>query len=731
MPQRRNWENRGFSSTHVKVCHSLTDIIFMNSWKLKSKITLGLLAMVVLVMVVSTVMVTLVLNRQFRDASNRNLTKSINIVRQELLGMQAKLQADARQMATINTMGSKVKLLTKYKRMAGNDMTENVHREIGVDLYHIGSAGRLWQAAVYDNEGDVVAFAIFGEAGSHLVAFSQDRATGTYKKGEIAPDQAIEKLTYTETKDLGNLPLNLKFKTPAPDQERVRFDSIGGRICLISFAPVMGDQINSETGNIEKKQFGFAMAVRSLDTPFIERMARLTEMQVNIFSQGRLNVGTLPEYGQLIEPQSKAVTNNGLADQAVLHNDIALASGAFFQGGLPLFSGIEQIAMLTVLESKQTVRAYTFQMIRLLCLVSLACLILVWPVTAFFTKKLIGPMLLVVARLRDIAQGEGDLTSRLNIKTQDEVGELAHWFNAFIEKLQIMMRDIAGKAQTIDASVGEFCALSDQMSGGSGRISTNMNNVADSAQAMSAAISTVAGAMAKTAANVHMVADAVEGMTTTIHAIAQNSETARQITIDAVSKVSHSAERLGHLGGAAQDISKVTELITNISEQTNLLALNATIEAARAGEAGKGFAVVANEIKELAKQTAGATLDIKEKIEGIQGVSKEALADSDDILKIIHQVNEVVASIAAAVEEQSATTKDIAGNLVRTAGGIETINQDTANSNTSAHKISQEITDINAAADGMSNQAAAVSSRAQQMIQLADELKAMVGRFKI
>ena len=123
---------------------------------------------------------------------------------------------------------------------------------------------------------------------------------------------------------------------------------------------------------------------------------------------------------------------------------------------------------------------------------------------------------------------------------------------------------------------------------------------------------------------------------------------------------------LQQLGSAAQEIGQVTETITNISSQTNLLALNATIEAARAaGAAGKGFAVVANEIKELARQTAGATEDIKAKISGVQSSTGGAISDIGRIVNVIQEVGGLVANIAAAIEEQATVTRDVAGNIAQ------------------------------------------------------------------
>ena len=128
---------------------------------------------------------------------------------------------------------------------------------------------------------------------------------------------------------------------------------------------------------------------------------------------------------------------------------------------------------------------------------------------------------------------------------------------------------------------------------------------------MSANMGTVTMASEQAAQNVNVVATAMEEMTAAVQEIAQNTTKASSMTEDAVNYAKGSSEKVNQLGFAAKEISKVTEVITEISEQTNLLALNATIEAARAGDAGKGFAVVANEIKELAKQTANATGEIK------------------------------------------------------------------------------------------------------------------------
>jgi hemerythrin-like metal-binding protein len=185
------------------------------------------------------------------------------------------------------------------------------------------------------------------------------------------------------------------------------------------------------------------------------------------------------------------------------------------------------------------------------------------------------------------------------------------------------------------------------------------------------------------------------------------------------------------LGSAAQEIGKVTETITSISSQTNLLALNATIEAARAGAAGKGFAVVANEIKELAQQTATATEEIKGRISGIQSSTGAAIADVDKIAGVIREVGEIVATIATAIEEQASVTRDMARNIAEATGGVKDANQRVSQTAAVSQEIARDIASVNTASGEMTTASQQVQASAMDLSQLAEQLKAMVGRFKL
>ncbi len=346
------------------------------------------------------------------------------------------------------------------------------------------------------------------------------------------------------------------------------------------------------------------------------------------------------------------------------------------------------------------------------------------------TRSITGPIKQVTAGLQDVAEGEGDLTKRLALDYKNEVGELANWFNVFMEKLNRMIREIAGNAAQLDQSSTQLFQLSAGMSEAAGNMSGRASSVAGATEEMSATMTSVAASSEQASNSANLVALAVEEMNASVTEIATNSEKARSVTETAVAKTGTASERIHKLGAAAEAISKVTEVITEISEQTNLLALNATIEAARAGEAGKGFAVVANEIKELASQTSQATQDIKAKIGDIQHSTGLTVSEIGEISKVINHVNETVTIIASAVEEQAVTTRNIAGNISQTSLGIQEVSTNVAQSSAVSADIAEEVGKVNSDAGDISNSSATVKLNAEELSSLSEQLNSVVGRFK-
>lgn len=348
------------------------------------------------------------------------------------------------------------------------------------------------------------------------------------------------------------------------------------------------------------------------------------------------------------------------------------------------------------------------------------------------TRSVSSPIATGVGLLDRISKGDLTHEPPEALRTRkDEAGDLARSLHAMTESLRRLIREITSGVQTMASSATELSAVSGQTASSVKAMSDKTSAVAAAAEESSANTTSVAAGMEQASTNLTSVAGATEEMSATVMEIASNAEKAHAIGGQATQQAQTISAMMQQLGQAAQDIGKVTETITDISSQTNLLALNATIEAARAGAAGKGFAVVANEIKELARQTASATEDIKAKIGGVQSSTGSAISDIEKITGVIKEMGTIVGSIAAAIEEQSTVTKDVAQNIAQASVGVTDANGRVAQTATVSKTIAQDIAGVNAAAGEIRHGGEQVQASAVELSMLAEQLKGVVSQFQI
>jgi methyl-accepting chemotaxis protein len=333
------------------------------------------------------------------------------------------------------------------------------------------------------------------------------------------------------------------------------------------------------------------------------------------------------------------------------------------------------------------------------------------------SRTITKPVKEVVDTIRDIAQGEGDLTKRLPIQGNNEIGELSEWFNTFVDKLHGIISQVSGSSLQLASSANELQSTSKEMSHSVANLSSQSTSLATAGEEMSATSSDIAsnchhaatnagGASSKASEGAEVVGQSISVM----HAIAE--------------RVKNAADTVEMLGNRSDQIGTIVGTIEDIADQTNLLALNAAIEAARAGEQGRGFAVVADEVRALAERTTRATKEIGEMIKAIQKETKDAVQTMEqsvaqveqgsthaaasgrslqEILDIINNVTEQISQIATAAEEQTATTREISSNVL--------------NLNELAHQNSSAIQETAVAANDVSHQ--------------AEELQRLVNQFKL
>ena len=381
------------------------------------------------------------------------------------------------------------------------------------------------------------------------------------------------------------------------------------------------------------------------------------------------------------------------------------------------------------LNESQMVRGLDKQIVTRSLLVGAGVIVLGVLIAVLLVRAIASPLNKLAAQSLKVA--EGDYTITFSHAAQDAIGHLSAALGTMVARTKDMLGEITAATQALATASTQLSSISTQMTEGSAQTASMANAVSKATGEVTDNMTSVSAAMEQAAINMNTVAAAAEEMSATIQEIAQNSERAKNTTSSAVTKARDASGRVNELGEAARQINAVTATITAISSQTNLLALNATIEAARAGEAGRGFAVVANEIKELAQQTAKATEDIRDRIAGIQSVTTQTVHDISDITGVIGEMNEIVGTIAAAVEEQSVTTRDIAENVGQASAGISEINSNVAASSSMTRNVSRDIEQVRAASDEMTASSQTVQSSSRELSELAERLRDQVGRFRI
>ena len=248
-------------------------------------------------------------------------------------------------------------------------------------------------------------------------------------------------------------------------------------------------------------------------------------------------------------------------------------------------------------------------------------------------------------------------------------------------------QDVGAMAEGIQGVSGEATHVARTAE----KVSDNLSAMGGSVEKMSSRMNSIAATTEEMSASVNAVAAAIEEMSSSINEVSQNSSKAAVVAQGASQAADNTSTQLQVLGKSAMEIGKVVELIDGIAAQTNLLALNATIEAASAGEAGRGFAVVAGEVKELAKQTATATEDIRKRVEAMQSNSTQAIQAIDAIVKVIDEIRDISGSIAAAVEEQTSTVGEIARNIGQAAEGTTDVSREIQQAAREASEVSEGV----------------------------------------
>lgn len=432
----------------------------MRILRLRNKLLLSVVAVSIVVALASMLAVSFVVRQQHLDQSNALLQKASRIINDSLDERKENQLIATRRLATQTNLGSTIWYLAQY---AQSDIDRETlfatYLQLVMDTYKLGRTGRFVKTAIYDASGNLVSFAVLDHS-DEMVGFVDRYPQPVFRVSSLKNGDEVSRKSLISSVAVAKIKMN--FGAPIPKQESVHYAVVDGYLAIESQVPILDLAFDATTGKQEMKQLGFLVSVQALDQLFVDQLTRLTDTKINIFTPLGYSVGNLrsyhvPDWNDVQKTTPVKITEMGF-------NEIVVDGVGFYQSLIPLVANQQVTGTIVALQSKEIVQKNTWQMIRILALIALACLLLILPFAWYFTNSIAQPLATLGRVFRGVASGKNvdsmydELNELAKVGPENELGDLTQSFMMMVDTVKQKIEQINDINASLEKRIEESTA---------------------------------------------------------------------------------------------------------------------------------------------------------------------------------------------------------------------------------------------------------------------------------